>query len=149
MTSWQRVPPVAVGGLVAVAFWDEDTVAVGSHSGIGLVDARTGAVRGRESDPHGDYAWYQADPPSIRKETPTGVVLMPSMGLWGGNFRKETDDGWSAALVPTGALVSHEDRPRFAIEDTDEPRALGFSQGGTLLIFATSSTLHLCHRSSV
>lgn len=146
MVTWNRTTPLPVGGLVAVAFWDEDTVAVGSHSGLRLVDARSGIVRDRADDPSGDYAWLQADPPAIRKPGPAGITLVAAMGPWGGELPTRTDDGWSASVGPTGATVRHIGGETFGIADSEEPRALGFSAGGTLLVFATAATLHLCHR---
>ena len=148
MPQWEQLAPVAVGGLVAIAFWDEDTIAVGSHSGLGLVDVRTGVTRGRVVDVYGSYPWYQADPPSVRRDDPSGVVLVPAMGLWGGVFPTATDDGWSAALDGHGAILSHTDGTVLVLRDDDEPRAFGFSPGCEVFALATSATLHLCVRSS-
>lgn len=72
MAQWEQAASLAVGGLVAIAFWDEATIAIGSHSGLGLVDARTGVTHSRTSDTDGTYAWYQADPPSVRRDGPSG-----------------------------------------------------------------------------
>jgi hypothetical protein len=61
MQEWTAIP-VAIGGVVAVGFLDEDQVIVGSHSGTGVFDVHTGARTGRTYDER--YDWYQSDPPS-------------------------------------------------------------------------------------
>jgi hypothetical protein len=42
MQHWQAIP-VAIGGVAAVGFLDEDRIIVGSHSGVGVFDVHTGA----------------------------------------------------------------------------------------------------------
>jgi hypothetical protein len=148
MPEWERPEPVAVGGVVAVALWDGTTVAVGSHSGLGLVDVRTRVTRRCVRDTDGTYAWYQADPPSIRREEPGGAALLPATGLWGGTFPAETSDGWSAALADRGAVLTHTDGTVLVVDDDDEPRAFGFSPDSAVFVFATSAALHVCVRSS-
>ena len=61
MQQWRAIP-VAIGGVVAVGFLDEDRIIVGSHSGIGIFDVHTGERIERTHDE--DYNWYQGDPPS-------------------------------------------------------------------------------------
>ncbi|HEY2076461.1 MAG TPA: hypothetical protein VGH53_08995 [Streptosporangiaceae bacterium] len=41
MQQWRAIP-VAIGGVAAVGFMDEDRVIVGSHSGVGVFDVHTG-----------------------------------------------------------------------------------------------------------
>jgi hypothetical protein len=68
--------PVAIGGVVAVGFMDENRVIVGSHSGLGVFDVHTGE---RIEWTHGeDYNWYQGDRPlsGIRPTTPRDYAVV-------------------------------------------------------------------------
>lgn len=146
MGDWLRGPTLAIGGIVAVAFDGEATIAVGSHSGLGVFDALTGDLLERHLDTESNYGWHQADPPSIRREDSHGVRLLPSAGLWGGRLNHETEDGWAATAGDKGVDVARADRTGFSVDDSDEVRAFGFSPGGTLFVMATSATLHAYHR---
>jgi hypothetical protein len=42
MDSWSDVISIAVGGLVAMGFLDEQRLIIGSHSGAGVFDATSG-----------------------------------------------------------------------------------------------------------
>lgn len=143
MKPWEKGPTLAIGGVVAVAFVDEATLAVGSHSGLGIMDVFTGAVQERLPDVDGTYAWYQADPPAVRRRTTAGIELLPAAGLWGGELPRGTGDGWSAELTSLGATLRHADHEEIVIADDEEPRALGFSPKAKVLVFATAPTVHL------
>ncbi|GAB3077684.1 hypothetical protein GCM10027053_47690 [Intrasporangium mesophilum] len=142
MGDWLRGPTFAIGGIVAVAFDGEAAIAVGSHSGLGVFDARTGELLERVPDTEGDYGWHQADPPSIRREGSQGVRLLPSAGLWGDRLDHETQDGWAATAANEGVVVAAAGHVGFSVDDSDEPRAFGFSPGGTLFVLATSARLY-------
>lgn len=140
-----RAIPVAVGGVMAVGFLDEDRVIVGSHSGVGVFDAHTGEGIERTNDE--DYNWYQGDPPWIRYTSTEGVRLIRAAGLWGGDLDHSTTDGWSCRRVDGGVVLSAEGQPDFSIQDSEEYRAHGFSQGGGAFVYATSPTVYLAtHR---
>ena len=47
--------PVAIGGVLAVGFLDEERVVVGSHGGVGVFDVRSGEGIERTHDE--DYNW--------------------------------------------------------------------------------------------
>lgn len=64
MTDWSSIRAIPVGGLVVVGFVDEQRVVVGSHSGLRVFDATTGAMLDQVGDPTGDYAWFQESPPT-------------------------------------------------------------------------------------
>jgi hypothetical protein len=76
MQPWRAIP-VAIGGVVAVGFLDEDRVIVGSHSGVGVFDVHTGERIERTHDE--DYNWYQGDPLSsdIRQLKGCGLFVPP------------------------------------------------------------------------
>lgn len=80
---WHAIP-VAIGGVVAVGFMDEDRVIAGSHSGVGVPGVQTGERIERKYDQ--EYNWYQGDPPFIRYPTATAVRLIRPAGLWGGDL---------------------------------------------------------------
>lgn len=143
MSDWRPGPVLAIGGVVAVAFDGEGVIAVGSHSGLGVFDVRTGEMLERVPDNDGNYTWHQADPPSIRRASSHGVRLLPSSGLWGGHLDPMTDDGWMATAVEGGVVVERTDDVGFTVHDSDDVRAMGFSPRGTVFVFATSSTLYL------
>lgn len=142
MGDWLRGPTFAIGGIVAVAFDGEAAIAVGSHSGLGVFDARTGELLERVPDAEGEYGWHHADPPSIRREGSDGVRLLPSAGLWGGGLDHETQDGWALTVGDDGVVVARAGHVEFSVDDSNEARAYGFSPRGTLFVLATSATLY-------
>ena len=143
MQQWRAIP-VAIGGLVAVGFMDEDRVIVGSHSGVGVFDVHTGERIERTHDE--DYNWYQGDPPFIRYPSAEGVRLIRAAGLWGGDLDQLTTDGWTCNTVDGGAVLSAEGLPDFRIEDSEAYRAQGFSPVGGVFVYATSATVYLATR---
>jgi hypothetical protein len=130
--------------LVAVGFLDEQRVIVGSHSGIGVFDASTGARV--ERLPADDCSWYQGDPPFIRRPGPAGVRLIPAEGLWGGELDRSTADGWSCELRPDGAQLVADGQTPILVVDPEDRRAYGFSSRGRTFVYATSASLNLVHR---
>jgi hypothetical protein len=140
---WHAIP-VAIGGVVAVGFMDEDRVIVGSHSGVGVFDVRTAERIERTHDDA--YNWYQGDPPSIRYPSAEGVRLIRAAGLWGGDLDQSTADGWTCHRVDGGAVLRSEGQQDFKIEDSEGYRAMGFSPGGGAFVYATSPTAHLASR---
>lgn len=124
MRRW-RATPVAVGGVVAVGFLDEDRVIVGSSSGTGVFDVHTGERPERTYDE--GYDWYQGDPPFIRYPSARGVRLIRPAGLWGGDLPESTADGWASYRVRVGAVLRAGGQPDFSIDDREEHRAQGFS----------------------
>ncbi len=146
MAAWGSVRAIRVGGIVAVGFLDEQRVIVGSHDGLGVVDAATGALLDRVADPHGDYAWLREDAPAMRYSDQAGHQDIPIAGLWGGALATETDDGWHCAVDETGARLRGPGGVVIIVADDETPRACGFSPGGRTFVFATSPTLHVVHR---
>jgi hypothetical protein len=140
---WHAIP-VAIGGVLAVGFMDEHRVIVGSHSGIGVFDVRSGERIERTHDQ--DYNWYQGDPPFIRYQSAEGVRLIRAAGLWGGDLDQSTEDGWTCRRVEAGVLLKAEGQPDFRIDDSEEFRAQGFSPGGGAFVYATSPTVYLASR---
>jgi hypothetical protein len=143
MQQWRTIC-VAIGGVVAAGFMDEDRVIIGSHSGTGVFDVHTGERAERMHDEH--YTWYQAAPPFIRYPSAEGVQLIRAAGLWGGDLDQSTADGWTCHRVGAGAVLRAEGQPDFRIEDSEEYRAQGFSPRGSAFIYATSSTVYLTSR---
>lgn len=143
MQQWRTIP-VAIGGVVAVGFLDEDRVIVGSHSGVGVFDVRTGERLERRYDE--GYTWYQGDPPFIRYPSAEGVRLIRAAGMWGGELDQSTTDGWTCHRVDSGVVLSAASDPDFRIEDPEEYRAQGFSPGGGVFVYATSPTVYLASR---
>jgi hypothetical protein len=144
--SWSPVIPLGVGGVLAVGFLDTLRLIVGSHSGLGVFDARTGALLERIHDEDGDYGWHQDDPPSIRYPGPEGTVLVPAAGLWGGQLDQETADGWSCRATSRGAVLTAAGGEAVTVPDTERPRACGFSPDGLVFVYATSPTVNLLRR---
>ena len=137
---WSHAAPVMIGGLVAAGFLDSGRVVVGSHSGLGVFDVRTGERLERIASDN--YAWHCDDPPSIRYPSASGVRLVPAEGLWGGELDRTTRDGWSCRLRADGAEVFADGSPyRVCVLDPEERRAYGFSPDGQTFIYATSSAL--------
>jgi hypothetical protein len=135
---------VAIGGVVAVGFLDEDRVIVGSHSGTGVFYVHTGERIERTCDE--GYDWYQGDPPFIRYLSARGVRLIRAAGLWGGDLPQSTADGWTSYRVDAGAVLRAEGQPDFNVDDPEEYRAQGFSPLGGTFVYATSSAVHLATR---
>jgi hypothetical protein len=146
MTAWGPVRAVRVGGLVAVGFVDERRVVVGSHDGLGVLDASTGQVLDRQPDPRGEYAWFQERPPTARWNVDGVSYDVAVAGLWGGALARSTDDGWTCRVDGTGATLFGPGSERVVIDDSEGLRACGFSPGGRVFVLATSSTLHVAVR---
>jgi hypothetical protein len=140
---WHAIP-VAIGGVLAVGFIDEGRVIVGSHSGVGVFDVRSGERIERTHDE--GYNWYQGDSPFVRYPSAEGVRLIRCAGLWGGDLDQSTEDGWTCRRVEAGALLRAEGQPGFKIDDSEEFRAQGFSQSGGAFVYATSATVYLASR---
>lgn len=146
MASWGPVRPVAVGGLVAVGFIDEQRVVVGSHNGLGVIDASSGARIGMIADIEGSYPWARGDPPSATWMDPDGPRTIPMAGLWGGRLPEETADGWVCERSAAGASLRGPDGTTVAIDDDEEFRAFGFSPEGRVFVYATSPTIYVITR---
>jgi hypothetical protein len=148
MAQWGPIRPIPVGGLVAVGFLDEHRIVIGSHSGLGVFDARDGTRLDRVEDPDGGYNWLRESPPRAAYTDGEGEHLVEVAGLWGGSLPETTDDGWTCSPVPAGAVLSGPDGVEFRVDDDEEPRACGFSPQERVFVFATSATLHVSHRST-
>lgn len=143
MTSWARVRVFGVGGLVAVGFPDEGHVVVGSHSGLRILDVHAGFTT-LVDDVAGDYAWLDEASNEAVWVDDEGKHVVPVAGLWGGTLPLETDEGWRGVPTASGVEVTGPGGQRaFTIEDADEPRAVGFSPGGRVFVFATSASLYV------
>ena len=147
MTGWSKVRVIPIGGVVAVGF-EQDALAVGSHSGLGVFDAESGELLHREADTTGDYAWYHADPASIRLPSDGGVRLIPAAGIWGGALDHTTDDGWWIKQDDGDVVVGLGHEEALRIETQESIVAAGFSPTGTLLVAATPDSVHVYHRSA-
>lgn len=140
---WRAIS-VAVGGVVAVGFLGEELVIIGSHSGTGVFDARTGKRTERTCD--SDYSWYQSDPPLIRYPSAEGMRLVRAAGLWGGDLAQSSADGWTCRRTGDGTVLRADGQPDFRIWDPEEYRTQGFSPEGSVFVYATSPTVHLATR---
>lgn len=146
MANWGPVRSIAVGGLVAVGFLDEERVFVGSHSGVAILHADSGRRIGRAVETDGSYGWFTESPPSGTWAEEDGAHTVPVAGLWGGRLSEVTPDGWRVERVDGGARVTGPDGTALAISDDEDVRALGFSPAGRVVVYATSSTLHIAAR---
>jgi hypothetical protein len=140
------VRPVTIGGLVAVGFVDEQRVIVGSLSGLGIIDARSGTTVARISDVAGSYEWFSETPPSATWPDLEVVHTVPVAGLWGGSLLDSTADGWRCSRSATGAVLRGPRESTLDIADAEEFRAFGFSPGGSVFVYASSATLSLVSR---
>lgn len=146
MADWGPVRPVAIGGLVAVGFIDEQRVVVGSHSGLGIIDVPSGALIERISVVEGSYEWFSEAPPSATWLDVEGVHSVPVAGLWGGSLPDSTADGWRCSKSAAGAVLRGPGESTIDIADREEFRAFGFSPGGRVFVYASSPTLFLVSR---
>jgi hypothetical protein len=146
MADWGAVRPIAAGGLLAVGFIDEHRVIVGSHNGVGIIDASSGALIERVPDVEGSYEWFSETPPSATWMDAKGVHTVPVAGLWGGRLPETTADGWPCNRSAEGATLIGPDGSTLEIADEEEFRAFGFSPGGRVFVYLTSPTLYLVAR---
>ena len=86
MTGWGSIRSIPIGGLVVVGFLDERRIVVGSHSGLGVFDAREGTRLDRVADLDDDYAWFREAPPVAAYTDRHGEHLVEVAGLWGGTL---------------------------------------------------------------
>lgn len=93
-----------------------------------------------------DYTWWDADSLAIALLIPgSAPEQVPSMGLEGGSLPQATTDGWSCQRSADGATLTKGEH-RIPVVDTEELRALGFSPGGSLFVYATSPNLTVLRR---
>jgi hypothetical protein len=71
-------------------------------------------------------------------------------GLTGGSLAHATTDGWRASLGANGVVVhapeDQDSRLSFAIEESEELRARGFSPDGLTVLVAASPGLAIYRR---
>lgn len=145
--TWQRTIWTGVGGVLAVGVPDETRVVIGSHAGVGVLDASTGERVHRFRD--SDYTWWHQDSFAIELRIPgSAPEHVSSMGLEGGSLPSTTPDGWSCQRSVDGATLT-DGELRIAVVDAEEFRALGFSPAGSLFVYATSPNLTVLRRRTV
>jgi hypothetical protein len=142
--AWGPVVSIAVGGLVAVGFLDEERVIVGSHSGVGVFDASTGTRL--ERMPADDYSWYQGDPPFIRRPGPAGCSSFQPKGCGVASWTALRLTAGAVSCGPTARNSLPTARHRYLPSTAEDRRAHGFSSGGRTFVYATSASLNLVHR---
>lgn len=131
--------------MLALGLPDEMRVVVGSHSGVGVFDASTGAPTLRVYDD--DYTWFDPERLAILVPNDRGSFeAISSMGLEGGVLPDTTPDGWRCERTDNGALLVRDDK-RVDVVDDEEFRACGFSPAGSLFVFASSPFLTVLRRS--
>ena len=128
---------------MAVGSLDESRVAVGSHRGLGIVDAETGTVLNRTPDPLGDDGWLHESPPRALYDDEDGQPSVQAAGLRGGTLPTRTEDGWTCRIVDAGVSLFGPGGSVITVDDDDEPRACGFSPEGQVFVFATAATLRI------
>lgn len=137
---------MAIDGLVAVGFLDEQRVIVGSHSGVGVVDVCSGVQISRVLDHDGSYGWFSDAPPSATWMDSDGPRTVPVAGLWGGHLSQATSDGWTCERSAVGVALKGPNGNTLTMNDEEEVRACGSSPHGRVFVFATSPTLYLVTR---
>lgn len=142
--AWTRVASIAIGGICAAGFVDDSRVAIGSHSGLGTFDARTGRRLLRAPDE--DYGWYRDQPPTILVPSLDGVLEVTAAGIWGGALTTSIADGWTCSPTPDGAVLTATGQTEVTVRDPEELRACGFSPNGRVFIYASSPTLTILAR---
>jgi hypothetical protein len=147
---WRQVH-LHIGGVTAVGFGaDTEWLLVMTHSGLGVVNAATGAIVARKDDneilTHDPYPIFASGIGPLEGQR---VVLG---GLWGGGLRTTSRDGWvlhraspswPAECVilcpPAHPEIEDQGFATMLVKDLDPPvRAFGFSDSGKTLVVANT-----------
>ena len=153
---WERLVPIAVGGLVAAGFGlRSEHVLVVSHDGRGVFDGRTGERLARVRGPIDD-AWYRPEEGFAIGIGPLGGgrVAIDGLDRRRVSLARETEDGWRLIVQEDGsgqsALLAAPPvgagGPAVYVAALEEVRAAGFSRSGRTLLLAEPHTLHLFKR---
>ena len=147
---WRSIQ-VHVGGVVAVGYGPgSEYLVVMTHSGLGVIDGRTGQTVARQA------AVEQRDDPYPIWAIGIGPLAnerIPLAGLWGGGLRCSAPDGWTVHRISPNwpadcAILCPPDYPDVAdpskavmlAKDLEPPiRAIGFSDSGRSLVVANTS----------
>ena len=135
--------PVAIGGVVAVGFVDEERLIAGSHGGVGY---STFTVA-KESSERMTSATTGTRATHLRSgiNPPKECALFVPPGCGAASWTRRPH-GWTCHRIEPGVVLSAEDQSDCRIEDSEEFRAQGFSPGGCAFVYATSPTIYLASR---
>lgn len=162
---WKRSCEIAVGGLIAVGFYEsadkphlDKLIAIGSQ-GQTIIDCLSGEIvyRNREQDGY--------DPATLSAYDLSGQGTVPirMSGIDGGGLKRCTQDGWSVEAIPiewpifyyilqypeTSIYSDHVlgRVSEFELIDYDyQQTAWGFSNSGNTLLLTSSSDIILWSR---
>ena len=150
---WQHAAWLHVGGLVAIGFPGDFFLFALSWNGRGLFDLRTFERIARDHEDPTGADWVAADHLSALGIGEFSDVVIPLVGLWGGEGHTKTPDGWrlenrvedgtvlSSSLISPGSTVIP-----VPLTSITEYRAVSFSPSGRSLILACSSDIQVLTR---
>jgi hypothetical protein len=140
---WARKVVIGVGGLTEVGLIpDSELLLVVSHQGRGVVDARTGAVIGRDRSEKSS-TWFDARGPSALAIAPAEGWIQVA-GLAGGEL-PSTDGACSLSVSDAGVVVRESDGSEALLPESEEIRVTGFTPAGKVIV-ATPSSLAIYER---
>ena len=154
---WRPVP-IHIGGVTAVGFgMDTEWLLVLTHSGLGVVDCKSGLVVAREVEM--ESVFDESHPIYANGIGPLEGQRVPLAGLWGGGLRTMSRDGWVVHRVspnwpaecgvlcpPEYPEIEDHSTAFMLVKDMNPPiLALGFSDSGKTPVVA-NTLLYLWNR---
>jgi len=147
LAGWQEPVIHAIGGLTELGFDESGCyLLVVSHQGRGVIDLQTLKRVARDNNEKTDY--YDFENKTIEGVGPITGQNIKCVGLWGGKLKDNTPDGWHISISDKEVVTLSN--PRYKTISMPEPitalRAVGFSEDGEILIYATSSEIEFYKR---
>ena len=147
LQGWQEPVIHAIGGLTELGF-DESGhyLLVVSHQGRGVIDLQILKRIARDNDEITKFCDYENK--TVEGIGPIVEQNIKCVGLWGGKLKGNTSDGWHISISDKEIVTLSN--PHHKIVSMPEPltvlRAVGFSEDGEILIYATSSEIEFYKR---
>ncbi len=144
---WEKPVTHAIGGLTELGFDESGRyLLVVSHQGRGVIDLQTLKKVARDYDEQAAYG--QHGNKTVEGIGPIAGQNIKCVGLWGGKLKDNTPDGWHVLISDKEIVTLSNPHHRTVSipESITALRAVGFSEDGEILIYATSSEIEFYRR---
>ncbi len=147
LQGWQEPVIHAIGGLTELGFDESGRyLLVVSHQGRGVIDLQTLKRIARDNDEITKFCDYENK--IVEGIGSIAGQKIKCVGLWGGSLKDNTSDGWHVSIVEHEIVtIINPHHKTFSIpEPVTALRAIGFSEDGEILVYATSSEIEFYRR---
>jgi WD40 repeat protein len=147
LQGWKEPVIHAIGGLTELGFDESGRyLLVVSHQGNGVIDLQTLKRVARDYDEQAAYGQHESK--TVEGIGPIAGQNVKCVGLWGGKLKGNTSDGWHVSISDKEIVTLSN--PHHKTVSMPEPftalRAVGFSEDGEILVYATSSEIEIYKR---